>query len=709
MRRLPIPALVLLALAAGPVAAQEAPPLAQVVKYFDAKTGKQLDLDALLDALAKYEMVFFGETHLDETTHRLELAVYEGLIERTKGKVVLAMEMFERDTQPALDAYLQGEIAEPEFRRRARAWGNYLTGYRPLVEAAKKRGLPVVASNAPSMLRRRVGFRGPEELEKLTPEERALLPEKLYPNTEAYWERFARVVRGHMNMIAGSTPERRLTSGQSLWDNTMGESCVKALAKYPGHVILHINGGFHSRDREGAVTQVLVRRPETKLAVLDATPVDDLPGVSEWKDEKRADFFAACDARARGLSEGFHAVRISPELRYRIAQLPPAAAEGNDVPLLIWLGDDPFRAEDGVRLWSRALGEEAVIAVIEPPYPHLAPDLYVGGHWYWPETFNQDIGTLESGIAAIYGYLLRNFPIDPKRVVIAGEGTGATIVAAAGVYSGLEHPMLAFAPRRYHKLHGLALPDPREIQRTLTVVTGESDWWENEAAEHASVGRTTKVVAAPATGWELFVDAETRIRAALGLDARPSPEGDETVLVLETDTPRARAWAFQLARDLEAKGQRAKVVAEGEGVVLACLGEAEGAAFTPRGLAHAHGIPLAAGPFGGTTVLLVPKGRSDADRAAWQALEDEKILSRRSRFARLRVVFEGDESDNLRAALQEVKDKGRTTVLVVPAVYCATGDQMRRWAAEAEEFADVLDIAWKPGLGGSAKLAGPVK
>lgn len=708
MRRLPILALVLVARAAGPASAQEAPPLAQVVKYFDAKTGKRIHLDALLDALAKNEMVFFGETHLDETTHRLELAVYEGLIERTKGKIVLAMEMFERDTQPALDAYLQGKIEEPEFRRRARAWGNYLTGYRPLIETAKKHGLPVVASNAPAGLRRKVGFGGRAALDSLPPEQRKLLPAKLYPNTEAYWERFARVVRGHMNMIVGNTPERRLTSSQSLWDNTMGESCVKALAAHPGHLILHINGGFHSRDREGAVTQVLARRPETKLVVLEATPVDDLPGVSEWKGEKRADFFAACDSRARGLSEGFHAVRISPELRYRI-RLPRAAAEGNDVPLLIWLGDDPFRAEDGMRLWGGALGDEAAIVAIEPPYPHEAPDLYVAGHWFWPETFNEDVGTLESGVAAIYGYVLRHFPIDRTHVVIAGQGTGGTIVAAAGLYSGLEHPMFSFEPRRYQKLHGLSLPDPREIERTLTVVTGATDWWEREAAEHATVGRTTKVAAAPATGWELFVDAETRIRAALGLHARPVPGGDETVLVLKTDTPRARAWAHELARDLEAKGQRAKVVPAGEGRVLACLGEAEGAAFTPRGLAHAHGIPLAAGPFGGTTVLLVPEGRSDADRAAWQALEDEKVLSKRSRFARLRVVFEGDKSDNLRAALQEVQDKGRTTVLVVPAVFCATGAEMRRWAAEAADFADVLDIAWMPGLGGSAKLPGPMK
>ena len=66
------------------------PALAEVVKIFDAESGARLELPAVLDALAREEVVFLGETHLDESTHRLELAVYEGLIERTGGKVVLA-------------------------------------------------------------------------------------------------------------------------------------------------------------------------------------------------------------------------------------------------------------------------------------------------------------------------------------------------------------------------------------------------------------------------------------------------------------------------------------------------------------------------------------------------------------------------------------------------------------------------------------------
>ena len=79
------------------------------------KSGQAISLDAMLDALAVADVVFLGETHTDETTHRVELAVYEGLLQRKQDRVVLAMEMFERDVQQALDDYLAGRIDEPQL------------------------------------------------------------------------------------------------------------------------------------------------------------------------------------------------------------------------------------------------------------------------------------------------------------------------------------------------------------------------------------------------------------------------------------------------------------------------------------------------------------------------------------------------------------------------------------------------------------------
>src|SRR5262245_27905089 len=123
-------------------------PVAQRIRILD-KDGNEVGLSELLDALAQRDVVFLGETHLDDVTHRVELAVFEGIADRRKNHVVLSLEMFERDVQPLLDDYLHGKVDEAKLLADGRPWGNYATDYRPLVEAARTRSLPVVAANLP--------------------------------------------------------------------------------------------------------------------------------------------------------------------------------------------------------------------------------------------------------------------------------------------------------------------------------------------------------------------------------------------------------------------------------------------------------------------------------------------------------------------------------------------------------------------------------
>lgn len=673
------------------------PALDDSVWVCDQSAREAVTLDAMLDAAARKEVVFLGETHLDETTHELELAVYEGLIERTQGKVVLALEMFERDDQPALDAYVAGKITEAEFRKQTQVWGNYRTGYRQLIETAKRHGLPVVGSNAPVSLRRKVGMGGRKALDALPPEERKLLPAELHDNTDAYWERVARAVRGHM--MVRPDPEARVTSAQCLWDNSMGDACVRALERHPGHVVLHINGAFHTQFRDGTVHQMLLRRPDTQYALLEAVPADEFYGFDPFGAEKRADYLVFVRRRASGLSEGFHSVIVTPELRYRL-RLPPHLSDKQPAPLLIWLPDDGFRAADGLSLWAAALGNEAAIAVVEAPYPFVDEDLVQGGRWYWPETFDKDLGMLESGLRSLQAYILRHFPIDPERVVIAGEGTGATIIAATALYStGYKAPFLAVAPRRFGKLRMLGLPAPAERGR-LNVLTLEADreWWQKEAEDYRKAGLKVDLGDASANGWERLRSTEDEVRATLKLPARTVQEDAEpTVLVLETDTPRARDWAHRYALRLKGRVTVASGDEEEDGKMLSF---GEGGAFSPDDLLDGRGLPLAAGPFGGTTILLVPKEVPEEQHAAWKKLQEEQALRRRSRFHRLVVVFESEEG-SLADALEAVRAAGRRSVLVAPAVFCADAASMRRWREDVRAYEDLLDLGWTPGLGGS--------
>jgi len=714
-------------------------PLGEVVRIYDAASGERLDLAKLLDRLASREAVFVGETHLDETTHRLELAILEGLIRRKEGRVVLALEMFERDVQPEIDAYLAGEIDETEFLAGSRPWSNYRTGYRPLLETARREGIPVLASNPPSDVRRKLAFAGPEGLESLSPEERALLPEKLLPNSDAYWERFARVVRGHMGAVFLQSPDRRLTSSQSLWDNAMGENVVRGLERYPGSLVVHVNGGFHSSHHDGAVAQLLQRRPATRVSVVDVVPVDDTEGIPAPENADEADYVAYVESRAQGVSEGFHAVTVFPDLRYRL-HLPEHASDAHPVPLLIWLPNDGFRAEDGLALWKTAIGKEAALAIVETPYPQLEPDLHIGGRWYWKDTFSDDLGTVETGIAEIGAYVLRHFPIRRDAVALGGEGTGATVVSASALYGGtLSVPVFALAPRRFAGLRELALPEksPDTSSETglpgkhLTVFVGSDDeeWWTEEIEDYSGVGLDGEVRALPEGESARFEAIESAVREALHLPAPTKPSGEGVVLVLGHDTPLARAWALLLARKHQASGKQAVVAATAEEAraflasgpagswavrPLAFAGEGIDLGELPEGvevrdpfgasdMGSGMALPIAPGAFGGTTVLILPAGVAEEEVQAWTELADSGIIRHRSRFASLRVVRE-EEENGLVAVLEELRSQGRTSVVVVPAVFCATPEAMWEWRAAAERFRDTLDLTWSPGLGGRLYL-----
>jgi hypothetical protein len=107
------------------------------------------------------DVVLVGEQHDDPNTHRLELAVLEGLARR-KRSVIVSMEMFERDVQDPLDHFQMGHLAEDEFLKQSRPWPRYVTDYKPLVDFAIARDWPIVAGEraASYRLRSRQGWPG---------------------------------------------------------------------------------------------------------------------------------------------------------------------------------------------------------------------------------------------------------------------------------------------------------------------------------------------------------------------------------------------------------------------------------------------------------------------------------------------------------------------------------------------------------------------
>ena len=254
-------------------------------RVYDARQRAFSDFEVMLADLAQADAVLVGEQHDDPNTHRLELAIVEGLVRRG-GTVILSLEMFERDVQPLVERYLAGEMTETDFLAGSRPWPRYATDYRPLLEFARMRKLKVIAANVPRRMASSVGKQGLGAIDAAVAD-RAYAARSLdCPTSGSYFDRFAKAMGGH----AAATPNYYYA--QCVKDETMGESIAEAFAKTTGRVtIVHVNGAFHSDFREGAAESTRRRMPGRRVAVVSVLPVGDLDTLKpEGDDLKRADF-----------------------------------------------------------------------------------------------------------------------------------------------------------------------------------------------------------------------------------------------------------------------------------------------------------------------------------------------------------------------------------------------------------------------------------
>jgi uncharacterized iron-regulated protein len=285
-----------------------APGPANESRVFDTSAKAYVTWARFADAAAKADVVFFGEQHDDPATHRAELALLAAVGAR-RPNMVVSLEMFDRDVQPALDAYLAGQSPESVFVASTRPWPRYNSDYRALVELARANGWPVIASNPPRRIATAVSRAGIALLDTMPSRDRALIAKDLSCPRDKYFERFAESMKGHSagggpptaaDAAAGAAMTQRFYEAQCIKDETMGESIAAAHAKAgPGAIVLHFNGAFHSDMGLGTAARARSRMPGAKSIVITAVPVDSLATADATRFADRADYVILTPRPAR--------------------------------------------------------------------------------------------------------------------------------------------------------------------------------------------------------------------------------------------------------------------------------------------------------------------------------------------------------------------------------------------------------------------------
>ena len=324
--------------------------------------GTPATFEELLGRVKQAVVTFLGEDHGDPVGHFLEARI---LREAAETNTALSLEMFERDVQLVVNEYLEGVITESQFREDSRPWPNYKDDYRPLVEFAKEKHLPVIAANAPRRYVNRVSRLGTDSLEDLSSAALTYLPPLVYaPASAAYAADFREVMSNHgtadeeqaeaekdeaerdedgkaeekaeiekveeddnhqastdkaaerdekasdaseapakPNPISAAERMNRALEAQNLWDASMANAIALHLRSDPGSHVIHVTGSFHVSRHLGTPEHLARYAPDASALVVMMMPSKDFPAFDTKNMGGQGDFVIVTDPSVKTSSE----------------------------------------------------------------------------------------------------------------------------------------------------------------------------------------------------------------------------------------------------------------------------------------------------------------------------------------------------------------------------------------------------------------------
>lgn len=251
--------------------------LSTMYDYQITQSGVSISLSTLVEELATVDVVLVGEWHSHSGIHHFQADLLQALSD-AQPPIILAMEQFSTDKQSVIDDYLEGSFGELAFIKQGDAWSNYSSDYRPLVEYAKANQIPVIAANAPNDIVRCINREGLDYIAKLPDEKRKYIAQKISLKDTPYKQKFVSTMHH-----GTKTQINNLFAAQMTRDETMAESIVTILNKYPNHRVMLTAGKFHVEGGLGVGASIYQRAPDLKIVVVNPVSLDKAEGIDKYQ------------------------------------------------------------------------------------------------------------------------------------------------------------------------------------------------------------------------------------------------------------------------------------------------------------------------------------------------------------------------------------------------------------------------------------------
>jgi len=245
--------------------------------------GEKISVEKMLAQIESADVLVFGELHNNPICHWMELEILQHLARQNR-ELVMGMEMFERDQQTVLDELQSGVFELNKLEQYTRTWPNYATDYKPLLAMALQHNVPIIATNVPRQYASLVFRKGLDSLKKLDVPE-GWLPSLTF-DVDTSLTSYAEVLAMGKQM-PGHGSENFLYA-QALKDVSMANRLFEE--KKEKGVLYHINGAFHSKNKEGICHYLWQNDPDLQILTIQSEEVEN-PGQFQQQKDNKASFY----------------------------------------------------------------------------------------------------------------------------------------------------------------------------------------------------------------------------------------------------------------------------------------------------------------------------------------------------------------------------------------------------------------------------------
>jgi uncharacterized iron-regulated protein len=229
-------------------------------RMLDLNQEKELLMAQALARLKENRIILVGERHSNKRHHRAQLSVIQALNEAGI-QVAIGLEMFRKDSQPALDRWISGDIDEKRFEKiYYDNWRYPWPVYRMIFVYARDYQVPLIGLNVPREITRQVsreGFKSLSQKQKGKLAEVSCIVDQEYMNYIR--KSFGGHAHGRLNFIY-------FCEAQLVWDSAMAVYALDYLKRNPDAVVVILTGTGHAQ--KGAIPRQIRARSNLPYAVI---------------------------------------------------------------------------------------------------------------------------------------------------------------------------------------------------------------------------------------------------------------------------------------------------------------------------------------------------------------------------------------------------------------------------------------------------------